>query len=387
MAPARSPEIRDEDIQGTRYLKAFESILQVVRDREETKKTSKERKLHFDHYVGLLLFYFFTPILTSLRSIQRASELKKVQKALGCSRSALGSLSEASSVFDPEILREVIVELSGRIGTTAPTSKIHKELSGLTAVDGTILRGFPRMVWALWLGEKAHGAKVHVSFDVLRGAVVDATLTCGNGSERKELRRMLEAGRLYVLDAGYASYKLFEEISNAGSSFICRIRDDASWRVLEERAIGEEARAAGVQRDLVVRLGCDRVRIDRPLRVVEIVPPEAGSDGGRERILLATDRMELDGELVSLAYRYRWTVELFFRWFKCILGCRHLVSEDQNGLTIQVYVGIIASLLIRIWTGRKPTKATLEIIYFYLTGMADESELSAHVDRLKIQAK
>ena len=90
MAPARSPEIRDKDIQGTKYLKAFDSILQVVRDRQETKKTNKERKLHFDHYVGLLLFYFFTPILTSLRSIQRVSELKKVQKALGCSRSALG---------------------------------------------------------------------------------------------------------------------------------------------------------------------------------------------------------------------------------------------------------------------------------------------------------
>ena len=387
VAPKQRPiaKIREEDIQGSKYLKAFNSILAILRDREETKNVGRERQLHFDHYVGLLLFFYFTPILTSLRSIQRASEFKKVQEILGSSRVALGSLSEASAVFDPEILREIIVELSGRIASNEISSGIPKELEGLTAVDGTILRALPRMAWALWLGENTHGAKVHVAFDVLRGAVVDATVTHGSGSERQELREMLEPGRLYVLDAGYSHYRLFEAITEAGSSVICRIRDDASWTVLEERPLSDEAKAAGVQRDLVVRLGSDKTRIDKPMRVVEIIPPEGESDRRRERILLATDRMDLDADLVSVGYRYRWSVELFFRWFKCILGCRHLLSENRNGLTIQVYVGIIASLLIRIWTGRKPTKATLEIVYFYLTGLADESEFNAHVDRLKIQ--
>lgn len=387
VAPRRRPktEIRDSDIQGSRILKAFGFILEILREREETNERGRDRQLHYDHYVGLLLFSFYTPVLESLRSIQRASRLNKVQQILGCSRASLGSLSEASSVFDPEILRAIIVELAGQIEPRDHSGRIPEDLRGLTAVDGTILRGFARMAWALWLGENGHGAKVHVSFDVLRGAVVNATLTCGSGSERKELRRMLEAGRLYVIDAGYADYSLFVEIGEAGSSFIGRIRDDASWEVLEERPVGEEARAAGIQRDLIVRLGSDKTRIDQPMRVVEIIPPEGGSDRRRERILLATDRMDLDVELVSLGYRYRWSVELFFRWFKCILGCRHLLSENQNGLTIQVYAGIIASLLIQIWTGRKPTKATLEIVYFYLTGMADESEFNAHVDELKKQ--
>lgn len=386
VVPARrlKTELQDSDIRGSKYLKAFGSILEVLRQRQETQKRGRERQLHYDHYLGLLLFYYYTPVLTSLRGIQRASKLKKVQQVLGCSRAALGSLSEASSVFDPEILREIIVELAGQI-QPATSGRIPEDLRNLTAVDGTILRGFERMAWALWLGDNGHGAKVHVSFDVLRGAVVNATLTCGSGSERKELRRMLEAGRLYAIDAGYADYSLFVEIVEAGSSFIGRIRDDASWKVLEERPVGEEARAAGIQRDLVVRLGSDKTRIDRPMRIVEIIPPEGGSDRRRERILLATDRMDLDAELVSLGYRYRWSVELFFRWFKCILGCRHLLSENQNGLTIQVYAGIIASLLIQIWTGRKPTKATLEMVYFCLTGMADESEFSAHVDELKKQ--
>lgn len=383
MTERRRTEIREKDIEGAKYVKVFEPLLRTLRSKAESASVSPNRKLHFDHYAGLLLLYYYSPILTSLRSIQRATKLKNVQKMLGCSQAALGCLSEASHVFDPQVLREIIVELSGQLDPKALPGDPLRKLEGLTAVDGTILRGFPRMVWALWLGDNGYGAKAHVAFDVLRGAAVDATLTRGNGSERAEFRQMLQPGRLYVLDAGYAEYSLFGEVVDAGSSVICRIRDDASWKVIEERPVGEEAKAAGVQRDLVVELGSDKTRLARPMRVVEIVPTDNGKGRNRERILLATDRLDLDADLVGLAYRYRWSVELFFRWFKCILGCRRLLSENENGLTIQVYMGIIASLLISLWTGSKPTKATLEMIWFYLAGIADESEFLAHVDELK----
>jgi IS4 transposase len=72
--------------------------------------------------------------------------------------------------------------------------------------------------------------------------------------------------------------------------------------------------------------------------------------------LLVTDRLEMEAELVALGYRFRWSVELFFRWFKCVLGRRHLLSESQNGVTIQVYGAMIASLLLSLWVGKKPTK-------------------------------
>ncbi|HYQ92619.1 MAG TPA: transposase, partial [Candidatus Competibacteraceae bacterium] len=61
---------------------------------------------------------------------------------------------------------------------------------------------------------------------------------------------------------------------------------------------------------------------------------------------------DLAAHLIAIAYRYRWSVELFFRWFKCILGCRHWLSRSHNGVKIQVYRAIIASLLIVLWTQR-----------------------------------
>ena len=53
---------------------------------------------------------------------------------------------------------------------------------------------------------------------------------------------------------------------------------------------------------------------------------------------------------------------------KCVLGCRHLLSYGANGVTIQVYVAIIASLLISLWVGRAPNKRTYEMLCFYLSG-------------------
>src|SRR5436190_1226778 len=78
-----------------------------------------------------------------------------------------------------------------------------------------------------------------------------------------------------------------------------------------------------------------------------------------------------------------WSVELFFRWFKCILGRRHLLAESQNGVTLQVYVAIIASLLLSLWTGKKPTKRTYEMFCLFFAGWATEQDVLAHLNKLQ----
>ena len=123
--------------------------------------------------------------------------------------------------------------------------------------------------------------------------------------------------------------------------------------------------------------------VELPLRVVQVDTGKTDSQGRPEVLLLATDRLDLDAELVALGYRFRWAVELFFRWFKCILGCRHLLATSRDGVTIQLYVGVIASLLISLWTGKKPTKRTLEMLQFYFAGLASEEELQEHIEKLQ----
>lgn len=93
-----------------------------------------------------------------------------------------------------------------------------------------------------------------------------------------------------------------------------------------------------------------------------------------------------------MVYKHRWAVELFFRFFKQTLGCRHLLSDDPGGVTIQCYGAVIACLLLTLWTGRKADKATWRMAHWFVTGLADEADLLAHANRpdntgVKLRAK
>lgn len=387
MAAKKKPKIHAKDLRGLKYFKLLNPLLERLHDVGTQRDTAGNRQLFFDQYAALLLLYFFNPILTSLRGLQQASGLDKVGQKLGVAPTSLGSMSEAARVFDAAALQEIIAALAGRIPPAA-TSAEQQALKDLTAVDGSLLPALPKMAWALWLDDTHRAAKMHLAFEVLRGIPVGVTVTAGNASEHEQLRALLQAGRLYVIDRGYAEYQLFQDILDAHSSFIGRLRDNAVWQVIEERPVSAAARAAGVRRDLLVWLGGDQSGqvFRQPLRVVEVQTGTTDAQGRPEVLLLATDRMDLDAELIALGYKFRWSVELFFRWFKCILGCRHLLSTSANGVQIQVYLAIIASLLISLWTGRKPTKRTYEMLCFYFSGWASEEEVLAHLDKLQQKA-
>jgi len=384
MAAKRRAPIRDKDLKGLKYFKLLGSLLERLHDDATARDRAGNRRLFYDQYCCLLLLFFFNPVVKSLRGIQQASELDKVQRLFGCNRVSRGSLSEASRVFDPELLHALIGDVATQ---TLPLAhgKEAEALRGLTAVDGSLLPALPKMAWALWLDPQHRAAKMHVHFDVLKGVPVETTVTAGNDSETEQLRATLQALRLYVIDRGYAEYQLFQDIRDARSDFIGRIRDNAVWTVVEERPLSAEAQAAGVRSDRIVWLGGPQSGgvFKQPVRVLEVATGKTDAQGRPDILLLATSRLDLEAELVALAYRYRWTVELFFRWLKCILGCRHLLAHSRDGVTIQVYLAIIASLLISLWVGRKPTVRTLEMMQFYFTGWATEAELMAHLDQLQ----
>jgi len=100
-------------------------------------------------------------------------------------------------------------------------------------------------------------------------------------------------------------------------------------------------------------------------------------------LLLVTDRLDLPAELIVLLYKYRPHVELFFKWLKCVMGCRHLVAESEEGVTMQVYAALIAGLLIVLWTKKKPTKATFLTLQFYFLGWVSDDELEEQLSGLK----
>jgi Transposase DDE domain len=93
-------------------------------------------------------------------------------------------------------------------------------------------------------------------------------------------------------------------------------------------------------------------------------------------LLLATD-LEIEAELIALIYHYRWQIELFFKWLKSILGCRHLLAESPAGVAIQIYSALIAALMLQAFTGKRPGKRAMELIRMYLMGYAELDEVIA----------
>jgi hypothetical protein len=308
----------------------------------------------------------------------------------------LGSLSEATQVFDGELLIEIIKDLAGQLKPLPHDARLDDLGAILTAVDGTLLPALPKMVWALWKDEEHRGVKAHVQFEILKGVPVSAVITEGNGNEKTVLAENLQPGRLYVIDRGYAMYKLFQDILTAGSSFVGRLRDNAVYRVVRENVLTPADRGAGVVRDAGVWLGREGKHEDlqRPVRIVEVKcePHRKRAHTGRggpeqgDTLLIATDILDAPPEVIALVYKHRWAIETFFRFFKHVLGCRHLLSHCTNGIEIQTYLGIMACLLIALWTGRKPTLRTYEMICFYFTGLASEKELLRHIEKLPAQS-
>ena len=234
----------EKELSGYKFFERIRHLFDGLKDVDK----HFNRKLDYYSYSVAVLFYFFNPILTSLRGIQRASELPKVCKALGIKRMSIGSLSESVRTFDPEVLKALYLELVREAKPHKLDPKLEPIRQILTAVDGSILPALPRMAWALWLGDRGNGVRLHTQLDLAKGFPSDVELTEGSGSETSYLKVHLEANKLYVMDRGYANYELLEKIMNAGSSFVGRLKSNAVLECQEERALTDEDTAAGVRR-------------------------------------------------------------------------------------------------------------------------------------------
>ncbi len=166
-------------------------MLARLHDTGPERDKAGNRELHMDEYCILQLLWMFSPILTSLRGLQQASELDKVRKKLGVGRASLGSLSESVRIFDPEPLKEIAAELAAQLpqpsqGAFDPIGRT------LTAVDGSVVETIVRVARLAWLpkagGKINCGYRLHTQFEIFRGTVSrgwsETELACLGGVQK-----------------------------------------------------------------------------------------------------------------------------------------------------------------------------------------------------------
>jgi hypothetical protein len=402
-ANQRAP-LSAETLQGWKYIGRLTPLLAGLHDAGCARDKAGNRTLHFDQYCSLILLALFNPLARSLRALGQASELEKVQKQLGVKRASLGSLSEAGHVFDPDLLLPIIAELANELQPIATDPRLKDIRHIVTAVDSTLVKTLPCLTEAMYSrtknDETRYYWRLHTHFQIDRHVPVriDATDPAGRdqSDEKDVLRQHLQADHCYVMDRWFAQFRLFNDIVDAQSSYVCRIRDNSNFEVVEERPLSAAARAGGVMQDAVVRLGMGtkpKARPHHPVRLVVVAVQPHAKRGGRKgktagpastgRLLIATNLLDPPPEIIALIYRYRWTIEIFFRFFKHVLGCQHLLSASPDGIAIQAYCALIACMLINLWTGRKPTLRTYEMLGWHFLGWATDEELLAHLEKLR----
>jgi hypothetical protein len=412
--PLRAPAIKaSSSLQPAEILglKFFSRHLTNTLAKLHAHKPDPKRQLFYDQYLCLLLLSFYNPVLNSLRALQAATQVSTVRKALELPYASLGSLSEASHVFDPGLLHQVFRELSAQtVDLKLPKLPAHlPDALRLVATDGTLWETLPRMAKALYqqplTREHKGGFKGHFQFDILKDAPLDVEFTAGNVGESGVLARHLHPGLLYLLDRGYHSYQLFDEIKKAGSSLLARLRTDSVYSVVAERPLSARDQAAGVYFDATVKLGqhpAPGAAVRRIIKARVISPPPHNLHPRHQRgkhkayhtstpliqeWILVTDRLDLDADVLVLLYQHRWKIELFFRWLKCTLKCAHLFCESENGMKLQFYGGLIAALLVLLYTGCKPNKRILEILQLHFMGWAAWTDVKFYIAKYGKPAK
>jgi hypothetical protein len=404
MAKHKTKPLKRRDIQGLKYIERLLPLLDELHEVGCQRDKAGNRCLHYDQYCMLVLLYLFNPMLRSLRALQQASSLKNVQRKLGCSRASLGSLSEAVEVFDPQRLCAIIETLIDQVKPVRDVRRSHLTQK-LMAVDGSVVKTLKSIAAAAFMSDKNGGShsgwRLHTHFDIDRHIPVRIEVKPGSNSghndEKACLRNALQADHCYVMDRWYAQFTLWNDIVAIGSSYVCRVRDNSDLEMVkEERPVSASAAETGVLRDIVVELGASNkpdARPNHPVRVVMVKCEPHTKRGGRKGgtagppsdgiLRIATNLLDVPSEIIADIYKHRWTIELFFRFFKHVLGCRHLLSTHPKGIEIQAYCAIIACLLISLWTGRKPTLRTYEMICHYFAGLATLEELIDHISKLK----
>jgi hypothetical protein len=336
-----------------------------------------QRLLGYTDYLGLFLLGLLNPVVRTMRALCAASHLARVQQEVCTRPVSLGSFSEAQTLLEANLLRQVFHDLVAELPPTTPAARPAGR--AWLIQDSSLFTALPRMHWTLWRrqgGTPQAQVRLHLSLALEPATPQRATITPGKTCERLAWRDQCRRGDAYVGDAYYGGdYGLLGQLDQAGVACVVRLRADAVLTVVEELPLTAADRQAHIVRTAWVRLGSERYR-SRRLRAVWVQTP-------KEVLTLVTNLVpeELTAAEVALLYKERWRIELFFRWVKCLLGCRHWLAESPAGAALQLYLALIAAVLLQLYTGQRPTKRQLELIQLHLLGVATREELWAGVHR------
>jgi hypothetical protein len=326
------------------------------------------RILHYDQLFTAHLIGFYDGAVRSLRTLDgRSVANDQMRQALDGLRLARSTIGDAMADLPAAALLPLMQELLARL----PPNCSHPDLADLMvlkkricAIDGSYFRVPSDVLWALAHrrsnNKVGRQIRLDLHLDVLRFLPVKAQVDGSDrGSESAAFAGTLDAGVVYLADRNFVDFDFLGAVVGIGSDFVVRLKKgERAIKLLIEQTneLTDQDKEAGVLQDQRVKVpGCrGESGLDQtPMRVVTVFDPVK-----REEVRLLTTLLDVPAKLIGQLYRHRWAIELFFRWLKCVAKIKHLFSESSNGITMQFYTVIIATLLMYLHTGQRSSVYT-----------------------------
>jgi hypothetical protein len=213
----------------------------------------------------------------------------------------------------------------------------HKLLS----IDGTMIELCLSMFdWAVY--RRAKGAiKLHLVLDHDGYLPSYAVLTEGKRAEITVAKTVsFSPGTMLVFDRGYSDYDWWLSLTRSKVHFVTRLKDDASYGVVEQRDTPENRE---IMRDEVILLTSQQeIGPQARLRRIEIWVEER-----QETMVFVTNNLTLSARTIAAVYKERWQIELFFKALKQSLKIKTFIGTSENAVQIQIWTALIAMLLLK----------------------------------------
>jgi hypothetical protein len=382
--PRARPAVRGEDLFGGDYVRTLQAHL----DRLRAAHAHPNRTLFFDDVAVAYLVAFFSPSLRSLRTLEDASQTPRMRGNTTVGRIPRSTLSDANKVFDPALLEPIVEELRARVPDLKRSdAKLDELTRRVRAADSSLFTVAATVAWALRQRrpnqKKRAAVRLNLQWAVAAGTpegVGPATVTGAGASEADALMAAgVEPGVVYVMDRGYLNFELLGRILRGCSDFVLRAKSNVNFVAAKQLPLSAEDRAAGVISDRVGRLGGSAE--SRPpgamLREVVILDPEHPG----KPVRLVTSIPDVPAHVIGELYRWRWKIELFFRWLKVHAHFEHLTSHSPSGVLTGFYVAVIAVLLMYVHTGRPVSKYAYAMLAMVAAGQATLDDIVPILER------
>ena len=194
--------------------------------------------------------------------------------------------------------------------------------------------------WALYRRSKG-AVKLHLVLDHDGYLPRFAVITDGKTSDIKVARGLeFEPGTVVVIDRGYQDFAWWLELSRQKVFFVTRLKDNAEYGIVEQRAADRER---GILLDEVVLL----TKIQEAGPVARMRRIEVWIEEKQESMVFFTNHLTLAASTIAAIYKDRWQVELFFKALKQSLRIKTFVGTSANAVMIQIWTALIAMLVVK----------------------------------------